>query len=89
MRAWNEDAHPDIPDYYPYATTSPIYVTSSGRKLMSRSSAEFFLEWIGRIEKIALFHDGYRTEEEKNLILADIAAAREFYENCLNNATID
>ena len=89
LRAWNDNAHPDIPDYYPYATTSPIYVTSSGKKLKSRSSAAFFLEWLGRIEKAALSHDAYRNKEEKNLILEDLAAARAFYENCLNNPTID
>lgn len=89
LRAWNDNAHPDIPDYYPYATTSPIYVTSSGKELRSRSSAVFFLEWIDRIEKIVSSHDAYRTVEEKNLILKDIATARKFYENCLNNPTME
>ncbi len=89
LRAWNDEAHPDLPDYHPYATTSPIYVTSSGRQLRSRSAAAFFLEWIGRIEKAAQAHEGYRTEAEKTMVLEDLARARKFYENCLNNPTLD
>ena len=89
LRAFNDEAHPDIPDYYPYATTSPIYITSSGKKLMSRSSAVFLLEWIGRIEKIVSSFDAFRTMEEKELILKDLNKARKFYENCFTNATIE
>lgn len=89
LRAWNDEAHPDLPDYHPYATTSPIYVTAPGRQLRSRSAAAFFLEWIGRIEKAAQAHQGYRTPAEKRQLLDDLATARKFYENCLNNPTID
>lgn len=89
LQAWNDAAHPEVPDYHPYATTSPIYVTAEGRQLRSRSAAAFFLEWLGRIEQAARSHEGYRTEAEKEAVLADLAAARKFYENCFNNPTHD
>ena len=89
LRAWNDEAHPDLPDYYPYATTSPIYVTSAGAEPRSQSAAAFFLEWLGRIEKAAMNHEAYRTGAEKQEILEDLATARKFYENCLNHPTLD
>ncbi|MFM1879043.1 MAG: hypothetical protein RLZZ241_1909 [Bacteroidota bacterium] len=89
LRAWNENAHPDVLDYHPYATTSPIYLTASGTPLRSKSDALFFLEWIERIAESARQHQGYRSESEKSQVLADIAAGRAYYQNCLDHATQD
>jgi hypothetical protein len=89
LRAWNEEAHEDVPDCYPYASTNPIYFTSSGTKFSSRSAAQYFIEWVSRISEAATSSDTYRNEEEKKAVMKDIATALQYYENCAKNATID
>ena len=89
LRAWNSEAHPDIPDCYPYASTSPIYVRSKGKKISSKSSANYFIAWINRLEKAATTSDAYRSEEERTAILKDLSKALQYYESCLLSATID
>ena len=78
-----------MPDCYPYASTNPIYITSSNKKFSSKSSANYFIEWLNRLELAASSDENYRTDEEKMMILKDISIARKFYEACAKNASID
>jgi TolB protein len=66
-----------ILDVYPYATTSPIYLTVGGEPVRSRPDAEYFIAWIGRLEAAALANREWNTEEEKSSALDNIRRARE------------
>ena len=87
LRAWSINAHPDLPDMYAYASTNPIYFISSNKKFISKKSAEFFLEWVQRLEAKVLQNNSFRNDEEKNLILSDMEKAETFYKNCIEQAT--
>jgi hypothetical protein len=74
----NGPAYP-ILDVYPYATTSPIYVTVGDRPIRSRADAEYFLAWIDRLEQGVLAHKDWNTEAEKNDALNTIREARKVF----------
>ncbi|MEO8090322.1 MAG: CehA/McbA family metallohydrolase [Gemmatimonadales bacterium] len=69
-----------ILDVYPYATTSPIYVTVAGQPIRSPRDASYFLAWVARLEVAALASKDWNTEEEKASALADIREARAEFE---------
>ena len=71
--------HPVYPilDAYPYATTSPIYVTVGGRPIRSRSDAEYFVAWITRLERGAMAHTDWNSNEEMETVLGTLRRARE------------
>src|SRR5690606_190245 len=46
VRAWNEGSHPSVFDLYPYATTTPVYVTIDGKAPRSAEDAGYFIAWI-------------------------------------------
>ena len=66
-----------ILDVYPYATTSPIYVTVGKEPVRSRPDAEYFIAWIARLEAAALANRDWNTEEERANTLETIMHARE------------
>jgi WD40 repeat protein len=74
----NGPAYPVL-DVYPYATTSPIYVTVGGQPIRSRTDAEYFIAWIDRLEAGALAHKDWNTEAEKANAVATIRRAREVF----------
>jgi hypothetical protein len=67
-------------DFYPYATTSPIYLTIGGEPVRSTPDAEYFLAWIERLERTALAHQDWNTEQEKAATLGAIREARAEFE---------
>ena len=80
LRAWSKNPHPDLPDMYAYASTNPIYIQQPGKTLQSKSSAEFFLKWLNRLEAATKSNTHFRSAEEKEIILSDIAKARYIFE---------
>jgi hypothetical protein len=66
-------------DIYPFATTSPIYVTVGKAPVRSAADAEYFLAWIARLESAAGRHSGWNTEDEKATVLGSLAEARAIY----------
>ena len=82
LRAWNSTPDDNVLDIYPFATTSPIYVSVEGRPRRSHGSAEYFLRWLDRIDAATRAHPDYRSEKERESVLADVARAREFYRAC-------
>ncbi len=88
LRAGSSEAHPDIPDFYPFASTNPIYVDSPGSKVQSKSAGLYFLTWLDRLEAAILSNNEFRNEEEKNAVLTDIESARKFYQSCVANSTM-
>jgi hypothetical protein len=80
LRARGDGPAYPILDVYPYATTSPIYVTVGGEPIRSNTDAEYFLAWIARLESAALAHPDWNTQQEKAQALATIRRARNEFE---------
>lgn len=82
LRAWNETANPLIFDIYPYATTSPVYITMAGKEVRSPDDAEYFLAWISRIREAVDEHEDFNNAREKALILDNLDRANATYQAC-------
>ena len=80
LRAWSDDADPLIFDLYPYASTSPIYVSVAGRPAKSPQDAEYFLRWIDRIIASADARQDYNDAQEKNDTMDYLRAGRAVFE---------
>ncbi|MCJ7557862.1 MAG: CehA/McbA family metallohydrolase, partial [Gammaproteobacteria bacterium] len=76
VRAWNKQASPDVLDVYPYATTSPVFVTLAGKPMVSPTDADYFIAWIDRILQAAETHPDYNSDTERDAIVSDIKQAR-------------
>ena len=81
LRTYSRDPHPYIFDMYPYATTSPIYVSVEGHKTWSTADAEYFADWSKRVRESAASHSDYNSAEERQRILQHIDAAIAVYAN--------
>ena len=49
LRAWNDRADPQVLDIYPYATTSPVYLSGFGPRPDARDDARYFVAWMDRV----------------------------------------
>ncbi len=81
LRAWNDDASPDIFDRFPYATTNPVFVEIDGQPLRSKADADYFIRWIDRVYEQLSDNKHYNDEREKQAVLASIEAARAVFES--------
>ncbi|HJV23600.1 MAG TPA: CehA/McbA family metallohydrolase [Holophagaceae bacterium] len=86
LRAWNDGPEASVLDIYPFATTSPVYVTAAGQTLKSRAAGAYFLAWLDRVQQATEAHPDYRTAGEREAVLADIRRARAVYEACVAGA---
>jgi Tol biopolymer transport system component len=80
VRAYADGPRAPILDLYPFASTSPIYVTVADRPVRSRQDAEFFLTWIDRVRGDVEAHTGWNTAAERNSVMDLIAKARAEFE---------
>jgi Tol biopolymer transport system component len=80
LRARGNGPQYPILDFYPYATTSPIYVTVGGAPIRSTADADYFVSWIDRLHRQALAHTDWNTEQEKAEALGIIHRARAEFE---------
>lgn len=80
LRAWSEHATPPILDIYPFATTSPVYLTVAGIPPRSPDDARFFVDWVDRLREGAERHEGWNSAAEKASVLELIARARAEFE---------
>jgi hypothetical protein len=69
LRAFSDKAEFPILDAYPYATTSPIYVTVAGAPLRSPADAAFFATWMDRLIAAASGSTSWNTAAEKKAVL--------------------
>jgi len=88
LRAWNDQAHDPVLDIYPYATTSPVYVTLPGAPLQSKEDAAYFLAWIARLQDAAEKFADYNNNAEKQHVLDLLNRARAIYEKLGVKATV-
>jgi len=79
LRAFSDKAEYPIPDLYPYATTSPVYVSVARAPARSAADAAYFVAWADRLIAAARGNTSWNTEAEKESVLAMLNAAREKY----------
>jgi TolB protein len=77
LRAKGDRPAYPILDVYPYATTSPIYVTVGGAPVRSPADAEYFIAWIDRLQKAVQANNDWNSAEEMSQVLASLRRARE------------
>ncbi|MBS0396517.1 MAG: CehA/McbA family metallohydrolase, partial [Proteobacteria bacterium] len=80
LRASSDHAEYPVLDNYPYATTSPVYVTVGGRPSRAPADAAWFAAWIDRMRESVERHPDWNSPAEKAAVLDRLAAARAVYE---------
>jgi hypothetical protein len=79
LRAWTEAAQHPILDYYPFGTTSPVWVTVGGEPIRSPEDAAYFEAWVGRLEEVARASAAYNDEAERAAVLDTLTRARAIF----------
>jgi hypothetical protein len=79
LRAWSDKAEYPVLDAYPYATTSPIYVTVAGSAAKPTEDAAYFIAWIDRMIQDADSNRDWNTPAEKASVLNLLEQARAVY----------
>ncbi len=83
LRAWSEKAEYPVLDLYPYATTSPIYLTVAGSHPRPAEDAAYFMAWIDRLIDAAKSNRDWNTEAERSAVLETLGEARTVYAGLL------
>jgi TolB protein len=79
LRAFSDKAEYPILDLYPYATTSPVYVSVAGAPVRSAVDAADFVGWVDRLIAGARSSTSWNTEGEKESVLSLLQEARGKY----------
>jgi TolB protein len=79
LRAWSDKAELPVLDGYPYATTSPIYITVGGEPTRSAKDAAYFVAWIDRLSQAAGSYPDWRSAAEKQHVMKLLSDARAVY----------
>jgi hypothetical protein len=79
LRAFSDKAEYPILDLYPYATTSPVYVSVAGAPVRNAADAAYFVAWVDRLIAAARSNTSWNTEAEKASVLAVLQEARGKY----------
>jgi TolB protein len=79
LRAFSDKAEYPILDLYPYATTSPVYVSMAGAPVRNAADAAYFVAWIDRLIAAAQSNTSWNTEAEKESVLGMLQEARGKY----------
>jgi TolB protein len=80
LRAYSDKAEYPVLDLYPYATTSPIYITIEGSRLHAEEDAAYFIVWIDQLIAGAQKNQDWNNETEKATVLDQLTRARKVYE---------
>jgi len=80
LRAWSSKSHPLVLEPYPFATTSPVYLTVGGQPIRSPDDAGYFVRWIERLEAAATAHQGWNDERERREVLARLSRAKAVFQ---------
>ena len=70
--------HP-VENTRPQAVTNPIYVYVGGRPIRSKESSDYFVRWMDKLKTMVEQHPGWRSDKEKQHVLAQIQEARDVY----------
>jgi hypothetical protein len=83
LRAVSDKAEYPVLDWYPYATTSPIYVTVDGSRPHPKEDAEYFIAWIDQLISGAQTNHDWNSDAEKLAVIDQFTRARGVYQNML------
>jgi len=81
LRAWADHAEHPVLDLYPYATTSPVYVSVAGRPLHSPEDAAYFLAWLARLRDDVDRYPDWNSPAERAHVFGQIDEARKKFES--------
>jgi len=79
LRAFSDQAEYPILDLYPYATTSPVYVSVAGAPARSAEDAAYFVAWVDRLIAAARSDTSWNTDAERESVLSMLEEARTRY----------
>jgi len=79
LRAFSDKSEYPILDLYPYATTSPVYVSVAGAPVHNAADAVYFVAWIDRLIAASQANTSWNTEAEKQSVLSMLQQARVKY----------
>jgi TolB protein len=79
LRAFSDKAEYPILDLYPYATTSPVYVSMAGAPVRNSADAAYFVAWVDRLITAAQSNTSWNTAAEKQSVLSLLQAAKDKY----------
>ena len=79
VRAYGDGPREPVLDLYPFASTSPVYVTVAGAPLRSPDDARFFVQWIDRVTAAAQASRAWNTAVERDSVLTLLNRARAVY----------
>jgi hypothetical protein len=79
LRGFSDKAEYPILDLYPYATTSPVYLSVTGTPLHSPADAAYFVAWVDRLIEAASSSTSWNTESEKQAVISEFQKARDKY----------
>ena len=79
LRASSDRAEYPVLDNYPYATTSPVYVSLAGRPQKASADAAYFAAWVDRIIESTSRHPDWNSAAEKASVLTRLREARAWY----------
>jgi hypothetical protein len=80
LRALSDQPEIPVLDAFPYATTSPVYVSVAGSQLTSPEDAKYFLAWIDRMLRSTEANTNWNTAAEKAGVLDLLQKARAVYQ---------
>jgi TolB protein len=80
LRAWNDHSDPKVQDIYPYASTSPIYVTVDRQPPRSPDDATYFVNWLDRVIANVSARNDFNSAKEKQETLQYLNAARTIFQ---------
>ena len=76
LRARGDGPREPVLDLYPFASTSPVYVTVGGAPVRSTEDARYFVGWIDRVTAAARARGGWNTAAEHDSTFALLGRAR-------------
>jgi hypothetical protein len=76
LRARGDGPREPVLDLYPFASTSPVYVTMNGALARSAGDARFFVHWIDQVIRAATGRRDWNTTAERDTTLALLTRAR-------------
>jgi hypothetical protein len=79
LRALADKPEYPVLDLYPYATTSPIYITVGGNSVKSANDAKYIEAWIDRLIEAADANTNWNTQGEKESLMNLLQDARAIY----------
>ena len=79
VRAYGDGPVEPVLDLYPFASTSPVYVTVDGTATRSPEDARFFVQWVDQVTRAARAHPAWNTAVERDSVLALLGRARAVY----------